>query len=592
MILLLIAGSFCISVSANTEIKCTSAGYFPHPTDCTKFYRCVDWFGNGRRISTFHFDCPYGTIYDPNLFICNHAEWINPPPSCAGGQLIVPGPINIIPDLDYDVEQEKDSSDSLAEINQEDSDAKKDEFPFPEKDNESNSENGEVATVDISQEVASNQETEITNATKNESEGSQSPSGTLSENSENQQKQPEEGFNEVVVPGYSEEILGENSNASSSVGDTETTNLSSNSSTNTQEGAMEKEEDVVGVNEDKDEDSQSQSGTATVDSDGQQKQPDEEFNEVATPEESEETVAENSSNTSSGTSFVMGNQTIDTEKATERPSGATSENSDNQEETSKEEFNEIVATIVFPGESEETLIENRNDTDFAMSSPPTTEKNQLTSPTTIISGTSTGTPTNLQLSTESSRPTNSSAVALGPGDYQTIFQLNCGSKQFLRLPTACDRFYKCYWITTESRLGIDLFQCDRGLLFDDVRKRCDKPENVDCPLKASSTYTVAPGSLYDCPEPGHFPFESDCIRFYRCIEIKPKELKGLLYRCPENYGFSEFTRRCEKQETLSPCNRPTGKSVKPLYQVSLEDTTIVQEKDLDRFFKTLGIFVP
>jgi len=41
----------------NVTIKCTKAGFYGHPTNCTKFYRCVDFQGDGKAFTIFHFDC-------------------------------------------------------------------------------------------------------------------------------------------------------------------------------------------------------------------------------------------------------------------------------------------------------------------------------------------------------------------------------------------------------------------------------------------------------------------------------------------------------------------------------------------------------
>ncbi|GFG33583.1 hypothetical protein Cfor_03477 [Coptotermes formosanus] len=67
------------------QIKCEKDGYYPHPTDCKKFYRCVDWDGDkGKRFSVYYFDCPDGTIFDPSLSVCNHAQSVYPFRECSG----------------------------------------------------------------------------------------------------------------------------------------------------------------------------------------------------------------------------------------------------------------------------------------------------------------------------------------------------------------------------------------------------------------------------------------------------------------------------------------------------------------------------
>merc|ERR1711936_1076835 len=57
--------------------ECTSNGFFRHPDDCTRFYRCVDLTGRGY-FQTYTFSCPVGTVFDENVSVCNH-PWAAPP---------------------------------------------------------------------------------------------------------------------------------------------------------------------------------------------------------------------------------------------------------------------------------------------------------------------------------------------------------------------------------------------------------------------------------------------------------------------------------------------------------------------------------
>ncbi|XP_013169407.1 PREDICTED: serine-rich adhesin for platelets-like isoform X2 [Papilio xuthus] len=70
----------------NENITCTKAGFYPHPSDCKKFYRCVDWDGDGKKFSVFHFECGEGTIWDPALDTCNYEESVYPPRNCGATQ--------------------------------------------------------------------------------------------------------------------------------------------------------------------------------------------------------------------------------------------------------------------------------------------------------------------------------------------------------------------------------------------------------------------------------------------------------------------------------------------------------------------------
>ena len=89
-------------------------------------------------------------------------------------------------------------------------------------------------------------------------------------------------------------------------------------------------------------------------------------------------------------------------------------------------------------------------------------------------------------------------------------------------------------------------------------------------------------------EPGHQPYELDCIRFYRCFEVMPGLLKGLLYRCPAGYTYdAKVTQRCQR-ETVPPqvCDRSTVVRTGqiPIPTTPLDDTTVVRVEDLDWFF--------
>ncbi|XP_060802886.1 mucin-22-like [Amyelois transitella] len=70
----------------NENVTCEKAGYYANPNDCKKFYRCVDWDGNGERFSVYHFECGEGTIWDPQLDTCNHEDSVYPPRDCSGVQ--------------------------------------------------------------------------------------------------------------------------------------------------------------------------------------------------------------------------------------------------------------------------------------------------------------------------------------------------------------------------------------------------------------------------------------------------------------------------------------------------------------------------
>jgi hypothetical protein len=57
---------------------CRRNGSFRHPTDCRRFFRCVDWTHEGKQFSTFHYLCPGETVFDEDLQVCNFPSWTKP----------------------------------------------------------------------------------------------------------------------------------------------------------------------------------------------------------------------------------------------------------------------------------------------------------------------------------------------------------------------------------------------------------------------------------------------------------------------------------------------------------------------------------
>ena len=52
--------------SAVAEFTCEGAGYFPHPSDCSQFFRCTDIFANGQ-YQQYMFTCAEGTVFDASI---------------------------------------------------------------------------------------------------------------------------------------------------------------------------------------------------------------------------------------------------------------------------------------------------------------------------------------------------------------------------------------------------------------------------------------------------------------------------------------------------------------------------------------------
>ncbi|KAK4301084.1 hypothetical protein Pmani_026754 [Petrolisthes manimaculis] len=81
-------------------------------------------------------------------------------------------------------------------------------------------------------------------------------------------------------------------------------------------------------------------------------------------------------------------------------------------------------------------------------------------------------------------------------------------------------------------------------------------------------------SLYPCPAPGYYPYESDCVRFYKCVETDEGKLTGQRYKCPGGFSFSEEREKCWPTEEVPPCQRvPEGPIIRsaPAIQLLVSD---------------------
>ena len=108
-------------------------------------------------------------------------------------------------------------------------------------------------------------------------------------------------------------------------------------------------------------------------------------------------------------------------------------------------------------------------------------------------------------------------------------------------------------------------------------------EDVDNEVDEEEGYQVLPGSLYQCPAPGFYPYESNCKEFYVCLEVLPNVLAAeQLYRCPARYLFDDVKRRCLREEEVN-CTRFEVSAFSSLAKTSV---LVVMEQFLEEFFST------
>ncbi|XP_076322053.1 LOW QUALITY PROTEIN: uncharacterized protein LOC143231393 [Tachypleus tridentatus] len=68
---------------------CARQGYYRHPDDCTKFYRCVKFDQHINDYTIFQYDCPNGLVFDERYEVCNWPSWSLP---CDGSGEVLPVP--------------------------------------------------------------------------------------------------------------------------------------------------------------------------------------------------------------------------------------------------------------------------------------------------------------------------------------------------------------------------------------------------------------------------------------------------------------------------------------------------------------------
>lgn len=127
--------------------------------------------------------------------------------------------------------------------------------------------------------------------------------------------------------------------------------------------------------------------------------------------------------------------------------------------------------------------------------------------------------------------------------------------KFMLVPheTDCDKFYMCMGPKETLKT------CRKGQLFNKVKHRCDKAENVDC----ENTPTTVNPFMFE--ETGHCPVdadpqrlvrvahETDCDKYYLCYNNKEK-----LHTCKQGKLFSEKRNHCLTADKVDCGDRTTA----------------------------------
>ncbi|XP_050091536.1 uncharacterized protein LOC126575067 [Anopheles aquasalis] len=137
----------------------------------------------------------------------------------------------------------------------------------------------------------------------------------------------------------------------------------------------------------------------------------------------------------------------------------------------------------------------------------------------------------------------------GPPNATPNICVGVANGQLTRNWNYCNQYYLCV-----NEIGWPQI-CPDGLWYDEDRKTCDVPENVQCPLTPT---TVAPTPWDRCVGVEDLSFVSDddfCYRYYQCVNGVPYPMI-----CPNDQWFDErrqvcdFTQNveCEIHDVLPP----------------------------------------
>jgi len=207
------------------------------------------------------------------------------------------------------------------------------------------------------------------------------------------------------------------------------------------------------------------------------------------------------------------------------------------------------------------------------------------------------------------------------------FSIHCGQTgQYHGHPIYCNKYYRCQWI--QGDWVLDRHTCPAGLAFSEDLQSCSvdaecstkmaeapKPlpstsegeesttefyettqaieeadNSTDSMPDAYTTMEIPTGEEFECPAKGYFSYPEDCIRFYKCVLLQTGDLKGLLYKCPEGYSYSDEKRICDVKEKVTCAHdSPSATASSALTETSADlrqnpPARLLTEDDLKWFF--------
>ncbi|XP_008553715.1 dentin sialophosphoprotein [Microplitis demolitor] len=543
------------STSASTSSKpsgagmssCQEEGFFPNPSDCRKFYRCVK--GDNGYIK-YDFDCAPGTAWEQSLLTCNYIHLVA---SCGSEANQVSSPEE---DGNKDQDKDKPASESTEKPKDETSDPSSTTESSPDSSTESDSKPTGASPPTPSGDSSNPNKGIVCNSagfyghpTKCDKfyrcvdNGNgfnvyhfDCPPGTIYDPSLSLCNYPESVYPARDCSGQSPAASPSPSSSTNSSQEPPTTPASGETTGTTESPS----ESTTGTGSEETTTSPAESSTTTPG--GSTESPDAEGTTTNAPAESTEGVtgSEMTTEGSQDQTTVAGS----TPGITESP----------EQTTAMEMATESGEETTTPAATEET-------TEPESTTPAKTDvETGFVAPCPIVG--------NLT-------------------DEQIVLVCPTG---FRRHPKYCNMFYQC---TSEGNMEIKILvlACPDKTIFDEKQIQC-VPESESSQvcntemasarlyrqLEQSPTSPIKVKRESLCPDEGHYPFEQGCSNaFYKCKKDSKKSLQGYLYKCPKDFVYWSVSRRCERKSRLSTCSNIKNEdsqritSVENRWELPIED---------------------
>lgn len=425
------------STKPNNKVNCSKAGYFADPNDCKKFYRCVDWDGDGKRFSVYHFDCGEGTIWDPSLDTCNHEESVYPPRDCSGTQ-----------SQNGNVGQDSTTTEQT-----------KTEEPTTQQSTTTDQTTTQESTT--GEPVTAQQTTTQESTTSESTTALQTTSEqTTTQQTTSQQTDEQTTSQQTDAQTTAQETTGEQTTTTQpTTSEQTTTQQTTGEQTTTQQTTIEQTTTQIT------EESTTAQQTSTQETTTQQTT---EQTTTQQSTDSESTTTQQSTNSEQTTTELSTSSDQTTTQQTSTESEQTT-STDNQQNTTEQTTTQDSST---EQQTNETTDESTSTTDESSTTENTQESTTSTQETTTDNGQDSTTESQ-QETTESS---SSDKDCPDTDDDQNVFV--CPTS-FRRHPKYCNLFYQCTEDDDNQDVKVAVFHCPNNTIFDENKTKCVEEEKAD-----------------------------------------------------------------------------------------------------------------